>query len=225
MNRSVSSTKRHKVSTYRMILDRSIEITNETGVVDFRIDSLANSLKLSPGNITYHFAKKEEICSVIWSEYIKQIEQKTESLSSMLDLKQLFLILKDISMIMYRYRGVVCYMEGDVKSLEIEAESRDSYMAICREFFKRVTTLLERNGYLIKCSVRMYEVALLHRVTLMRWWLSGYMIDQALLKESKVVMVNQNALSILYSFYPDMSELGRRELFDINRLVVNDSLE
>lgn len=221
--KSIRGAKSAKVSTYRTILDRSIEMTNELGVVDFRIDSLAASLKLSPGNITYHFAKKEEICSMIWSEYLVELQQKAASLSSILDLKQLYLVIKDIAVIMYRYRGVVCYMGGEVKSLEIEGESSASYMNIIRDLFKRATMLLERNGYLNHTSGRMAEIAMLHHVAQMRWWINFYIIESVVSKSSEEMIVRECALSILYSLYPDMSELGRREAEEIKRLLLSES--
>ena len=81
-----------EVSTREMILRRSLELINARGMVDFRIDTLAQSLGLSPGNITYHFSRKEDICVALWEQYLEDYGQVVRSLTTLLDMKQLFLL-------------------------------------------------------------------------------------------------------------------------------------
>lgn len=213
------------VSTFDAILERSIQQTNDKGVVDFRIDNLAMSLKLSPGNITYHFAKKEEICNMIWNEFYKQFLVRIASLSMMLDLKQLYLVFRDIATVMYNYRGVFMYRGGDVDSLAQEREASESYIHSTRELFVQVTSILEKNGYLIPLDKELGESAIFCHMTTMRYWINCQMIASPIDPQNTSKDINHNALLILYSFYPQMTEKGHAEFVEISSLVEANSID
>ncbi|MEG2318629.1 MAG: TetR/AcrR family transcriptional regulator, partial [Rikenellaceae bacterium] len=53
---------RTNVTTRELIMQKTLEIVNDRGMADFRVDLLSSTLGLSPGNITYHFDKKEDLC-------------------------------------------------------------------------------------------------------------------------------------------------------------------
>lgn len=213
------------VSTFDAILERSIEQTNQKGVVDFRIDSLAMSLKLSPGNITYHFAKKEEICNMIWNEFHRQLLLKIASLSMMLDLKQLYLVFRDMANVMYNYRGVVMYRGGDVDSLSQEKDEDESYLSSTREMFMQVSAILEKNGYLIPLDAERSKSALFCHMVAMRYWINSQTITSQIDPLSPGRDINQNALLILYSFYPQMTEKGHAEFVEISSMVESNNID
>jgi AcrR family transcriptional regulator len=48
-------------STRERIIDQAVDLFNEQGIEGVGMRDIARSLNLSPGNLTYHFAKKEDV--------------------------------------------------------------------------------------------------------------------------------------------------------------------
>ena len=127
-------------STRRIILDRSREIINRIGAADFKIDVIAGELELSPGNITYHFSRKDDICIALWEELMDRLDFNV-IMSKMLDLKQLFLALRAVNGLLWDYRGVVMSRGGDVRLVK-NTDDTDEYQSISRtvyDFFTKLT--------------------------------------------------------------------------------------
>lgn len=104
------AARRAGTSTRELIIASANKIINRTGVVDFRIETLAQSLSLSPGNITYHFPKKEDIIAAIWEEYMAIMRDATaEMITPLLDIKQLFLYFRTAAAKAINYVGVTTY--------------------------------------------------------------------------------------------------------------------
>lgn len=101
-------------STKLSILERANSIINKVGMSDFRIDTLSQSLKVSPGNITYHFPKKDDISFSIWQNCQRDLISSTASqVNQFMDIKQLYLLFRQIITTLYSYRGTLNYMLGD----------------------------------------------------------------------------------------------------------------
>ena len=65
-------TTRKANKTYTDILNRSMELFNEYGVESVSIFRVAESLKISAGNLTYHFKRKQDLVG----ELLNQLEQE-----------------------------------------------------------------------------------------------------------------------------------------------------
>ncbi len=101
-------------STRLSILERANSIINQIGMSDFRIDTLSQSLKISPGNITYHFPKKDDISFSIWQRCQRDLISSIGSqINQFMDVKQLYLLFRQIITTLYNYRGTLNYMLGD----------------------------------------------------------------------------------------------------------------
>jgi AcrR family transcriptional regulator len=55
-------------TTRQSILDRSRELFNEQGLESVGVRDLARDLGLSPGNVSYYFAKKEDLIAALMDE-------------------------------------------------------------------------------------------------------------------------------------------------------------
>jgi len=163
------------ISTRQIIMDKASELINEKGMSDFRIDALAASLGLSPGNITYHFPRKEDIGNAIW---IAGVQEMTSSLdhyiSPLLDIKQLFLFYKHLVSLMYRYRGVFYDKLGDTGLIHRNRGALAETMKTIVYAFDKKMTALTINGYVepkIYDSLRnqLFDTT----VTCLGWWPIG----------------------------------------------------
>ena len=70
-----------KMKTREKILQKTLELINANGPTALRIEDLSNSLKLSPGNITYYFPRKGDILRGVHEEYTKEAVALTEEMS------------------------------------------------------------------------------------------------------------------------------------------------
>lgn len=202
------------VSTREMILRRSLELINTKGMVDFRIDTLATSLGLSPGNITYHFSRKEDICVALWEQYLEEYGQVVRSLTTLLDIKQLYLLNRINIKLNYKYRGVVVFRSADLGAMNRDMEAgrvnEEEHFAIAR----RVMTLLKQNGYLDKNTTEdIIEGTHTYHYIMMRWCIN--FAYQAYKPEEVESKLDYLALMSLHAIYPTLSKKGQDEFAEI----------
>lgn len=201
-------------STRDQVLKRSLEMINESGMVDFRIDTLAASLGLSPGNITYHFSRKEEICVALWEQYLAEYGNVQRQLTTLLDIKQLYLINRVNIYLSYKYRGVVMFRSSDIGALErdhaIERRNEKEHNQIS----DRVMYFLEKNNYLeadVYNTVR--EVINNIHYVIMRWSINLAFMSYT----PKQVEKEMDMLSLLslHAMYPTFNSKGRTEYDEV----------
>jgi AcrR family transcriptional regulator len=61
-------TPRDRVNNRDRILETSLELFNERGAPAVSTNTIAAHLRVSPGNLYYHFANKEQIIRELWSQ-------------------------------------------------------------------------------------------------------------------------------------------------------------
>lgn len=220
---AVQTPQDEDMSTREIILRRSLELINAKGMVDFRIDTLATSLGLSPGNITYHFSRKEDICVALWEQYLEEYGKVVRSLTTLLDIKQLYLLNRININLNYKYRGVVVFRSADLGAMKRDQQAgrvnEDEHFAIAR----RVMVLLGHNGYLDKNTTEeIIEGSHIYHYIMMRWCINfayqAYTPDEV---ESKLDYL---ALMSLHALYPTLSQKGRDEFAEILAKVSSNNL-
>lgn len=216
-------TPQEEMSTREMILRRSLELINARGMVDFRIDTLATSLGLSPGNITYHFSRKEDICVALWEQYLEEYGKVVRSLTTLLDIKQLYLLNRININLNYKYRGVVVFRSADLGAMRRDQQAgrvnEEEHFAIAR----RVMTLLDQNGYLEKDATReIVEGTNIYHYIMMRWCIN--FAYQAYAPEEVESKLDYLALMSLHALYPTLSRKGREEFAEILAKVSTNNL-
>lgn len=212
-------------STRDQILARSLEMINTAGMVDFRIDTLAASLGLSPGNITYHFSRKEEICVSLWGQYLAEYGNVQRQLTSLIDIKQLYLINRTNIYLNYKYRGVVMFRSSDIGALERDQDLDRHNEAEHDMISERVMTLLNHNGYVDNDIFQNFrDVINNHHYMMMRWGINmSYMANDD--SESVSQQLDMLSLLSLHALYPTFNEKGRAEFEEILAKVEAGDLE
>lgn len=221
--KAASTSHADDKSTREMILIKSLELINTKGMVDFRIDTLATSLGLSPGNITYHFSRKEDICVALWEQYLEEYGKVVRSLTTLLDLRQLYLINRINIKLNYKYRGVVIFRSADLGAMSRDIESGRTNDRQHYEISKQVMELLAMNDYLDKKAPDfLVEVIHTYHYIIMRWCLNlAYQIYRPDEVESKLDYL---ALLSLHALYPSFSKKGQDEFAEIMKTVIGEKL-
>jgi len=212
-------------STRQMILAKSLELINGGGMVDFRIDALATSLDLSPGNITYHFSRKEDICVALWDEHLDEYADIQRTVTSLLDLKQVYLIDRVVMQLNYKYRGVLIFRSADLGAMTRDHKNAKVNIQMHMSFVKRVMTLLETNGYIHKDEINGFpfsEIVRKYHYLIMRWGINFAYMAYPLNKVE--TQLDHLALLCLHVMYPLYTEKGLKEFHEIAGIVESGNL-
>lgn len=204
-------------NTKLIILDKANELINEVGISDFRVDTLAASLGLSPGNITYHFHKKEDIALALWTLAVDNVKTTyLRYVSSILDVKQFFVFLRALVNDNMKYVGVMAYKLGDVANIsEMEPQS-----VVCAPFmyneYMMIIKHLTDNGCLHKEKVDKYMyMTFTTQLTVFCWWLNNGF--NSFKGEDVDVIAERFAIAVIHPLVPFMTEDGLRQFENIDR--------
>ena len=63
------------LSTHDAILDRGMQLFNEIGIESVSVNRVAESLGISPGNLTYHFKRKEHLVAALLDRLEAQMSE------------------------------------------------------------------------------------------------------------------------------------------------------
>jgi AcrR family transcriptional regulator len=99
-----SRTYKPSLQTKTNVLQKAIELFNESGTASVSLNSLAEALGISAGNLQYHYKNKEEIIRAILEEMFKQFDviyEPTEGSFTLDTLRQLMRLNFDI---IWKYR-------------------------------------------------------------------------------------------------------------------------
>ncbi|MBL7898913.1 MAG: TetR family transcriptional regulator [Crocinitomicaceae bacterium] len=92
--------------TKREILDTALRLFNERGFSEISLRAIAEEMNISPGNLTYHFKKREDIADALYYEFVDAVDKKFKALDpadiSLKTVFDLILILTE-SRLKYRF--------------------------------------------------------------------------------------------------------------------------
>lgn len=209
--------ERRTADTRELIIQQTIDIVNEKGMANFRVDLLSSTLGLSPGNITYHFAKKEDLCHAIWVKFYMELRGIEVLISNLMDIKQSFLVVRSIASLIYKYRGVVLYRGSDLVILRGDDAGEYSLSEKLGQITKTMLFHLRNNGYVSKKESE-WRVALVENSLLvnLRFWVNKeYLVTRCDKYETINDRISENSVGILYSIYPLLTPQGLAEFDDL----------
>ena len=91
--------------TKQKILDTSLNLFNEYGLSQITLRRIANELKMSQGNLNYHFKKREEIIEQLYHQLVLNIDKNIGLISlDEVSVKSIYTICKSILYQFYEYR-------------------------------------------------------------------------------------------------------------------------
>lgn len=118
------------------ILEKALTLFNEKGYADVGVRELARLLEISPGNLSYHFSKKEDILIALLQQFSGQNTSYYEQYFAGPPTNANFLLLmRKVFNSQYHYRGV--YIGNQFVQAELQSRDRFNYQAVAA---KRVAT-------------------------------------------------------------------------------------
>lgn len=137
--------------TRERILDASLELFNQRKASNVSTVQISAAMKISPGNLYYYFANKEDIIRCIWEERmddkLSELLKSTDSIRTAADLLD-FLERSFNYMIEYRffYTEISTLFMNDDKLIEIYHDASIN----TRDTFKKLTIRLSDEGKFVK---------------------------------------------------------------------------
>jgi AcrR family transcriptional regulator len=118
------------------ILQKALEKFNERGYSDVSVRELARMLEISPGNLSYHFSKKEDILTALLEQFSAQNSSFYQHYMTLSPTNVHFLeLMEKVFDSQYDYRGV--YIGNQYVRAELQSQERFNYQSIAG---KRVAT-------------------------------------------------------------------------------------
>lgn len=209
----VSSGHRVRVSgsTREAILTSASNIINRSGMVDFRIDAIAKELGISPGNITYHFPRKEDIATAIWQQCNDRlIVNAHHYITPLIDIKQLYLLLSHIIITFNSYRGVVCHKTGDIGVIFKSRDIYEKYSKISKKLYDSALKYLVANDYIASIEDQQIKNMLSQSFFISTIWsVNQYITLNGYGGSDK--HLNNLVMAIIYPYTPYLTERGRMQ--------------
>ncbi|RMG56354.1 MAG: TetR/AcrR family transcriptional regulator [Bacteroidetes bacterium] len=132
------------------ILRKALEQFNERGYSEVGVRELARLLKISPGNLSYHFSKKEDILMALLEQFSAQNSSFYDHYLTLAPTNAHFLALMEkIFNSQYDYRGV--YIGNQFVQAELQNQDRFNYQSIAAKraaTFQNIFRELEAAGQL-----------------------------------------------------------------------------
>jgi hypothetical protein len=195
-----------------IILDTALLLFNSDGLSIVTLRTIANKIKISQGNLNYHFKKREDIIESLYFQLVENIDKSMEGLKlqdSKNDLNTLANILHTMMINLYEYRffllDFVQIMRGNKKikshyiKLSLQREEQFSVL------FKR----LVKNDLMRKEILQDEYKYLYKRFSI----LGNFWISEAEVQNSKLTkkVIPTYSVILLQAIYPYLTIKGRKE--------------
>ncbi|MBK6952770.1 MAG: TetR family transcriptional regulator [Crocinitomicaceae bacterium] len=191
-------------------MDTALNLFNEKGLAQVSLRTIAESMRISPGNLTYHFKKREEIVEALYYEFVAEVEERFEEMNlSEIKLNLVFDLILMLTETRLKYR----FLMRDFTTLIAENPSiKKHYVAVIK---KRKSQSMGIFDHLIEQKIlRPAELEneyehLYERIQI----LGNFWITSALMQGNKMTnaTVERNFEMVVQIMYPYLTNKGKRE--------------
>jgi AcrR family transcriptional regulator len=195
--------------TKRKILDTALILLNEQGVSQVSQRSISESLKISPGNLTYHYKKKAEIIEAIYFELVEKMNEafkKFEEVPN--DFNSLIKSSEELFDLLYQYRFFFIDIVQIFRTYQTIANHYRQLQEIRKEQFKgMISQLFDQKIIRPEELPNEYE-QLYNRIQINFDFYLSYIGTNKLKIEGKYLQ--EQKLSFIYALYPYLTEAGKK---------------
>lgn len=196
--------------TKRLILDKSLSLFNELGLSQVSLRTIAETLSISPGNLTYHFNKREEIIEALYYEFVKEVDERFAKINpSDVKLSLVFDLISILTETRLKYR----FLMRDFISLIAENPGiKKHYVSVIK---KRKEQSLLFFGLLVEQKIiRPAEIEneyehLYERIQILgNFWITSVIMQGDKLNKATV---DKNFEMVAQIIYPYLTSKGKKE--------------
>jgi len=201
------------MDTKQRILDRSKDLLNEQGIQTTTLRQIASALKMSQGNLNYHFRTKQDIIERLYFELVGKLDREMASMTGSFSSLATIYVSAEITMkIFFEYR----FLLRDMYLIFKENEKVKEHYINLQDFRKRqfaelFDTMIEkgvlRHEEFANEYSRLYE-----RMAIVG---DNWVNASELFRAGEDEPVNYYRDLMFEMIYPYLTEKGKREYHDL----------
>ena len=196
------------MKTNEKIRNQALILFNDKGVDQVSSLEISQALKISYGNLTYHYKKKDDIVLALYSQMQQELNTAINRLVQCIFEETFYLkLVNEIFEIIWDYRFIYLNINSLTNQFEFIAESEKSYSATRIKILNRAKKYLIQEGYLKPEANNNYE-SLIQNLNMI---LYGWITDAKLFYEGDEAKKIEVYVSLFYNVaLTHITEKGRK---------------
>ena len=196
------------MKTNEKIQNQALILFNDKGVDQVSSLEISQALKISYGNLTYHYKKKDDIVLALYSQMQQELNTAINRLVQCIFEETFYLkLVNEIFEIIWDYRFIYLNINSLTNQFEFIAESEKSYSATRIKILNRAKKYLIQEGYLKPEANNNYE-SLIQNLNMI---LYGWITDAKLFYEGDEAKKIEVYVSLFYNVaLTHITEKGRK---------------
>jgi hypothetical protein len=196
------------MKTNEKIRNQALILFNDKGVDQVSSLEISQALKISYGNLTYHYKKKDDIVLALYSQMQQELNTAINRLVQCIFEETFYLkLVNEIFEIIWDYRFIYLNINSLMNQFEFIAESEKSYSATRIKILNRAKKYLIQEGYLKPEANNNYE-SLIQNLNMI---LYGWITDAKLFYEGDEAKKIEVYVSLFYNVaLTHITEKGRK---------------
>jgi hypothetical protein len=201
------------MKTNEKIRNQALILFNDKGVDQVSSLEISQALKISYGNLSYHYKKKDDIVSALYSQMQQELNTAINRLVQCIFEETFYLkLVNEIFEIIWDYRFIYLNINSLMNQFEFIAESEKSYSATRIKILNRAKKYLIQEGYLKPEANNNYE-SLIQNLNMI---LYGWITDAKLFYEGDEAKKIEVYVSLFYNVaLTHITEKGRKRYHQI----------
>jgi AcrR family transcriptional regulator len=195
------------MKTKDKILATALHLFNTQGLSKISSRNISEELRISYGNLTYHFPKKDDIILHLYRDRQVELDQVFAKLErDIIALTFMVNSLRDMYQVLYKYKFILLDFPLITREyLPIQAQVVEEFKKR-REGLRKLAVFLTHNGFLRPETVEGENESKIHNLLMMtNWWIA----DAEVFYEGEQEKKQDYYLGIFYNVArPSLTELG-----------------
>lgn len=208
--------------TKHKILDKSRYLFNNFGYSQVTIRMIASELKMSSGNLNYHFKKREDILETLYFEMVKVFDKRVEVLKDQvisLEFMQSNIQISMERMVEYRFFWTDLY-----NLLRSSKKIKDHFEAVKKDRIKGYFFVFEcfNNQSVLKKATfhKEYKLLIERMIEYSNTWLYYSILYEN--KKNSEDIIKQASFQLLLMMYPYLTSSGKKEFRNLHPYYFNE---
>jgi len=212
-----AATKKPPRRTAERILEVTLELFNRFGEPNVSTTVISAELKISPGNLYYHYPAKDELINTLFGRYEKALDELLRAADGVRNVEDAWLFFHMLFELIWQYR----FLYRDLNDLLSKNRKLETHFQfVLRNKGRAVQAVLGglARGSAVKIDAREAEPVATAMVVVLTYWLSyEYVRDprKALEPESAGAALARGAYHVLSLLMPYLEPAARDHLHEL----------
>jgi len=212
-----AATKKPPRRTAERILEVTLELFNRFGEPNVSTTVISAELKISPGNLYYHYPAKDELINTLFGRYEKALDELLRAADGVRNVEDAWLFFHLLFELIWQYR----FLYRDLNDLLSKNRKLETHFQfVLRNKGRAVQAVLGglARGSAVKIDAREAEPVATAMVVVLTYWLSyEYVRDprKALEPESAGAALARGAYHVLSLLMPYLEPAARDHLHEL----------